>query len=728
VEVTVQARPFSLSQAESDSLSKLIGDGATSKALAGRAQVILLSAAGTSAKEVAEQLGFTQLTVYKWRRRYRRNGLAGLRDLARPGQPRKLPRETRLQIVTLTRFTIPSDAAHWSIRRMARFAQVTEHQVRSIWREEQLNPGPKGAASGASAREYLLQLLGVCLAPQLSLVVFERGASEAHASEEKSRSKRTRTPRAGPGRRGTAAVYALFDGVVPRDASADSPPVLDEFLERVALQAPENHALFVALVDSPKLDEAHLQQWLVRRELEISRVPTVGHWLCELERRCAELERRTEGSPAQRSALDFRRAARAFAATRRTAKSHAPFSWTPSVRHASVTGFLLALFFFAWPRPSHAYAWMLRHGYAQCAQCHVDPSGSGALTEYGRAMGEIILPTRYDEDSAAHADDEGGTGKFLFGAVDLPEGLELGGDLRALSLHTKVDKVELSRQLIWMQMDLHAAVSAGPFVASGTLGYAPRGALGATLTRGTLDNWISREHWLGFWLDDDHATLLRAGRMNLPFGIRSIEHTLWARAYTRSDSNDEQQYGLTFTYMSAGFRAEIMGILGNFQVRPDVFRERGYSAYGEWFALPKLGLGASSRISHVALDTQLLREEWRHAHGVFARWATDWEPLVLLSEWDYVFESPKYQLRRTGLTGFVQADLEATQGVHFMGTFEAANVSTGPAPLSWGAWLSYAWFFVPHADIRLDNLYQSFATSSGRTGALSFLIQGHVYL
>ena len=115
----IQARPFSLSQAESDALAKLIHDAATSKALARRARVVLLSAAGVSAKEAAEQLGFTQLTVYKWRRRYRRSGLAGLLDLARPGQPRKLPSETRLQIVTLTRFTIPSDAAHWSIRRMA---------------------------------------------------------------------------------------------------------------------------------------------------------------------------------------------------------------------------------------------------------------------------------------------------------------------------------------------------------------------------------------------------------------------------------------------------------------------------------------------------------------------------------------------------------------------------------------------------------------------------------
>jgi len=399
-------------------------------------------------------------------------------------------------------------------------------------------------------------------------------------------------------------------------------------------------------------------------------------------------------------------------------------SCTRAVWHALIVALLLL----AWPRESQAYAWMIRHGYGQCAQCHVDPSGSGALTPYGRGMGDLLLRSYYNDSNEAGAEDSGDAGKFLFGAVDLPRELELGGDARVLSLHTKVEKVELSHELIWMQLDAHAAINAGAFVASGALGYAPRGALGATLTRGTLDNWVSREHWLGAWLDADHEVMLRAGRMNIPFGVRSIEHTLWARVYTRSDTNDQQQYGVTFTYMNSAFRGEIMAILGNLELRPDIFRERGYSAYGEWLVLPKLGLGASSRIVHVGLDSQLLRPEWRHAHGLFARWDTDWEPLVLLTEWDYVFESPKYQVRHTGIAGFLQADLEAVQGVHFMTTFEAANVSAGASPMSWGAWLSYAWFFAPHADVRLDNLYQSLASSSGRTGALSFLIQGHVYL
>lgn len=176
------------------------------------------------------------------------------------------------------------------------------------------------------------------------------------------------------------------------------------------------------------------------------------------------------------------------------------------------------------------------------------------------------------------------------------------------------------------------------------------------------------------------------------------------------------------------FRGELMGILGNFQLRPDDFRERGYSGYLEWLATPKFAIGASSLITHRKLDTQLFLETWRHAHGAFVRWATDWEPLVLLSEWDYALTSPKDDQWREGVVGYLQADLEIVQGIHLIATGEAQNVGINNPPASWGAWLSYAWFFAPHADLRFDGVYQSMGRDTGRIDSLALLLQAHVYL
>jgi hypothetical protein len=383
--------------------------------------------------------------------------------------------------------------------------------------------------------------------------------------------------------------------------------------------------------------------------------------------------------------------------------------------------FALATF---WAVPASAYSWMIRHGYGACATCHVDPSGSGILTEYGRVMGELFLRTRY----RGEPEDPGAMAQFLWGMAKLPEGVALGGDLRLLAMRRKLEAAEVERKFIYMQADLEAAVTFDQFILSGTVGYADEGALGAAITRDTAANWVSRQHWVGAYLDEGSVWLLRAGRLNLPFGLRIHEHTMWVRSLTRTNINDEQQYGVALAGSLGPMRGELMAIAGNLQLRPDDFRERGYSAYLEAALDDRLAVGASSLATHRAVDPRILRETWRQAHGAFVRWSTPWEPLVLLSEWDYVMTSPKQDQWREGVVGYVQADIAAAPGVHFIATGELNSIGINNPPASWGAWLSYAWFFAPHADLRLDNIYQSLGSVGGRSDSLTFLVQGHLYL
>src|SRR5437879_3832052 len=98
---------------------------------------------------------------------------------------------------------------------------------------------------------------------------------------------------------------------------------------------------------------------------------------------------------------------------------------------------MLVLLMIAWARPAHAYAWMIRHEYTSCAQCHADPSGGSLLTPYGRAQGELLLRSQY---SKRDADAEPGKMKdFLWGLIPLPEEtLLLGGDVRNAFLATRI--------------------------------------------------------------------------------------------------------------------------------------------------------------------------------------------------------------------------------------------------------------------------------------------------
>ena len=61
----------------------------------------------------------------------------------------------------------------------------------------------------------------------------------------------------------------------------------------------------------------------------------------------------------------------------------------------------------------------------------------------------------------------------------------------------------------------------------------------------------------------ESGLMLRAGRMNLPFGIRTFEHTLWARDLSRTTINDDQQYGLAAAFTDAHWHGELMAIAGN---------------------------------------------------------------------------------------------------------------------------------------------------------------------
>jgi len=312
--------------------------------------------------------------------------------------------------------------------------------------------------------------------------------------------------------------------------------------------------------------------------------------------------------------------------------------------------------------------------------------------------------------------------------VPTPEWLDLGGDVRLMSLSMKARGAPLMNRLIWMQLDGSASVRAGHFVASGTLGYAPEGALGAAITRGTEKNLVSRQHWIGYQFPGDVELSLRAGRMNLPFGIRSIEHTLWARKLTRTTINDDQQYGASVYFGAGRMRGELMGMLGNLQLRPDRYRERGYSLYVELEALDGFALGASSLATHRELDTVTLEETWRQVHGVFARWATPYEPLVLLTEWDYDFESSKGSRHKRGLVSYGQVDWEPVQGMHFLATGEMNRIGVGQRVGSYGGWLSYAWYCLPHTDVRLDGIWQSLGSPAGHDSVFTVLLQGHVYL
>ncbi len=99
-----------------------------------RIRIVLLSAAGKMNQQIARQLGLTNATVGKWRRRFVEQGVAGLHDELRPGRPRPISDERVAQLVRKTLETKPKGGTHWSVRQIAGQTRLSKSTVHRIWR------------------------------------------------------------------------------------------------------------------------------------------------------------------------------------------------------------------------------------------------------------------------------------------------------------------------------------------------------------------------------------------------------------------------------------------------------------------------------------------------------------------------------------------------------------------------------------------------------------------
>ena len=122
-----------LSDVERDALSDLARRRRTAQGLARRARIVLLASEGLENKQIAEQLGTSQDTVGKWRRRFAERRLDGLHDEPRPGAPREIDDDEIAETVRLTLEETPVDATHWSLRSMGRAVGHSPSTIHRIW-------------------------------------------------------------------------------------------------------------------------------------------------------------------------------------------------------------------------------------------------------------------------------------------------------------------------------------------------------------------------------------------------------------------------------------------------------------------------------------------------------------------------------------------------------------------------------------------------------------------
>jgi hypothetical protein len=389
--------------------------------------------------------------------------------------------------------------------------------------------------------------------------------------------------------------------------------------------------------------------------------------------------------------------------------------------------------------PAAAYPWTITHSYASCAACHVDPSGGTQLTAYGHGMSDVVVRWHVDPQQAQKEQDENGpstTANFAFGVVNMPDWLNISGNLREGLMALPNTNGTVSIIPLPMANDLALTLDFGPVVAHATAGYmylqvVPESAVvwqPNPKDPSQSNAIVSREHWLGLKLLDGSLEI-RAGRIPLPYGLRNIEHTSFVRSATRTDIDVDQQHGISVWYANDIVRGEIMGIAGNFQIQPDDVRERGYSGYLEVTPVEHLGVGVSSLVTYAKQDLILRVPNLREAHGVFARWGPT-EQIALMFEGDAVINSPAKAATTIGGVGWLAVDYAPVQGIHFQQAFETGYAGDHSQALpTLGSWLSAMWYVLPHVELRTDGIYEEiYPAVGGSLGTFTGLVQLHMFL
>lgn len=102
-----------------------------------RSQIILQAAEGVSGREISKNLGIPEVTVSKWRRRFLRQGMAGLEDAPRSGKPIRYDQGTVKRVLALLDAEPPAGYGRWNGRLLAqRLEDVSAHQVWRILRQK----------------------------------------------------------------------------------------------------------------------------------------------------------------------------------------------------------------------------------------------------------------------------------------------------------------------------------------------------------------------------------------------------------------------------------------------------------------------------------------------------------------------------------------------------------------------------------------------------------------
>ena len=382
-------------------------------------------------------------------------------------------------------------------------------------------------------------------------------------------------------------------------------------------------------------------------------------------------------------------------------------------RTALVVG--LALFSSVGAERAEAYPqWQFISGTSRCNQCHFNPAGGGLIRGYGRDAVADDLATFEDGD-----------GDFMFGAIELPDRVALGGDFRVAGLLNNSDSPNGTEIAVFpMQADVQARVgvtsSISVMASVGARGQvrSDDNVLGADGYEGEGGVILSREHFV-MWQPASKGRYLRVGRFYAPYGLRMAEHITFVRR-NMGFNLLEETYNVSGGYVESDWEAHITGftpLLGQGYAT-------GVAAMFERRFDDEISLGLQSRFA-------FQDDKQTYALGATGKWYLEDLSSLLMGEANLVRQdfgdANTSDDRLVGLLGLVVMP-ESLRGFTF-NLFLEHNQTSLAAPDSAinAAMAQINWIPYPHIEVVLTSRFTVSPSNTDNSHNMT-LLQAHYYL
>lgn len=300
------AREFKLSSRDRQRLKRWLRSTTLPQGQVTRARIILSLSDGLTPSEVGQAQHVSAKTVHKWRNRFVEDGPDGLLDQPRSGRPSVIDEKTIKRVLRLTTEYVPEESTHWSVRLMAKYAEVSCWQVRQIWQAADIKPHRLKTfkiSNDPKFAEKVIDIVGLYLNPPANAMVL--------CVDEKTQIQAL--DRTQPGlplsagkigsrthdykRHGTTSLYAAFNiltgKVIGKVAKRTRSREFLSFLKLLDRRTPKEEDLHVILDNHSAHKTPAIMAWLeAHPRVHFHFTPTSASWLNAVEGWFSQLERR----------------------------------------------------------------------------------------------------------------------------------------------------------------------------------------------------------------------------------------------------------------------------------------------------------------------------------------------------------------------------------------------------------------------------------------------------